>query len=79
VSKSAAPDFRVEIRGHTDSKGAADYNQKLSERRAEAVRDYFISKGVPASQMTTKGYGSTKPIADNATEEGRAVNRRIEP
>ncbi len=72
------PTIRVEIQGHTDSKGAADYNQKLSERRAEAVRNYFVSKGIPASQMITKGYGMTKPIADNATEEGRAMNRRIE-
>jgi OOP family OmpA-OmpF porin len=74
----ANPNLRGEIQGHTDSKGTAEYNQKLSERRAEAVRQYFISKGIPASQMTTKGYGMTKPIADNATEEGRAMNRRIE-
>ena len=72
------PNLRGEIQGHTDSKGKAEYNQKLSERRAEAVRQYFISKGIPASQMTTKGYGMTRPIADNATEEGRAQNRRIE-
>ena len=72
------PKLPVEIQGHTDSRGKADYNQKLSERRAEAVRDYFISKGIPASQMITKGYGMTRPIADNATEEGRAMNRRIE-
>ncbi|MEW6440951.1 MAG: OmpA family protein [bacterium] len=72
------PNTVVEIGGHTDSKGKAAYNQKLSERRAEAVRQYLISKGVPASQMTSKGYGLTKPIADNATDAGRAKNRRIE-
>ncbi len=72
------PGLLVEIQGHTDSTGTADYNQKLSERRAEAVRDYFISKGIPASQLKTKGYGMNVPMADNATEEGRAMNRRIE-
>jgi OOP family OmpA-OmpF porin len=72
------PNLRVEIQGHSDSIGDPAYNMKLSERRAESVRDYFMLKGVPASQMTTKGYGSTRPIADNATEEGRATNRRIE-
>ena len=72
------PKLLVEIQGHTDSKGTAEYNQKLSERRAEAVRQYFISKGIPASQMRAKGYGMTRPMADNATEQGRAQNRRIE-
>jgi OOP family OmpA-OmpF porin len=72
------PTLVMEIQGHTDSYGTTDYNQTLSEKRAEAVRDYFISKGVPASQMTTKGYGMSKPIADNTTNEGTAMNRRIE-
>jgi OmpA-OmpF porin, OOP family len=72
------PKTVVEIGGHTDSVGKAAYNQKLSERRADAVRQYLISKGVPASQMTSRGYGASKPIADNATDAGRAKNRRIE-
>jgi OOP family OmpA-OmpF porin len=72
------PKSVVEIGGHTDSVGKAAYNQKLSEKRADAVRQYLISKGIPASQMTSKGYGSSKPIADNATDAGRAKNRRIE-
>ncbi len=63
--------------GHTDSKGKPAYNLKLSERRAAAVRDYLIAKGIPAQSLTAKGYGATKPIASNATDEGRAQNRRV--
>jgi len=72
------PEVRVEIGGHTDSNGADDYNLKLSRARANAVRDYLLAKGVPASQMEAKGYGESKPIADNKTDGGRAVNRRVE-
>lgn len=72
------PDMRVEIAGHTDSKGSDEYNQKLSERRAAAVRDHFISKGRPAEQMTSKGYGESEPRDTNDTEEGRERNRRVE-
>ena len=72
------PTLVMEIQGHTDSYGTTDYNQTLSEKRAEAVKQYFISKGVPASQMITKGYGMSKPIGDNTTNEGAAMNRRIE-
>ena len=63
--------------GHTDSIGTAEYNQKLSERRAQAVVDYLASKGVYQGRIKAIGMGLTKPIADNATEEGRAQNRRV--
>ena len=71
------PLLKVEVQGHTDSTGPADYNLKLSERRANAVRDYLASHGVPESQLTAKGYGLTKPIDTNKTKEGRAHNRRV--
>jgi len=72
------PDIKVEIDGHTDGVGSAAYNQKLSERRAEAVKQYLVGRGIDAGRMTTKGFGKTKPIADNSTEEGRELNRRVE-
>ena len=68
----------VKITGHTDSSGAAEYNQKLSVKRAEAVRDYLISLGVDASKLEVSGMGEDKPIADNKTAAGRAKNRRVE-
>ena len=63
--------------GHTDSKGKHEYNVRLSERRAASVRDYLVAKGIPAGSLTAKGYGETKPIAPNTTDEGRALNRRV--
>lgn len=73
------PGVHIEIGGHTDSKGTAAYNQKLSERRANSVRDYLIKNfGMKADRLTAVGYGLTKPVADNATDAGRAQNRRIE-
>jgi OOP family OmpA-OmpF porin len=63
--------------GHTDNIGTAEYNQKLSERRAQAVVDYLASKGVYPGRIKPIGMGLSKPIADNATEEGRAQNRRV--
>ena len=63
--------------GHTDSVGSNEYNQKLSLRRAEAVKAYLVSKGVEASRIYTEGKGETQPLADNATAEGRAKNRRV--
>lgn len=66
------------IIGHTDSQGPETYNQKLSEKRAQVVADYLVNKGVPSELLTVNGMGETQPIADNATLEGRALNRRVE-
>lgn len=68
----------VEISGHTDNQGSADYNQKLSAQRAKAVYDFLVKNGIEAERLTSKGYGMTKPIEDNATKKGRAKNRRTE-
>jgi len=68
----------VEIEGHTDSVADDAYNMDLSQRRAESVRAYLISRGVSASRLTAKGYGETRPVASNDTPEGRARNRRVE-
>jgi outer membrane protein OmpA-like peptidoglycan-associated protein len=72
------PKMRIEISGHTDNKGGAAYNQKLSESRAKAVVDYLISKGIQANRLEYKGYGFNQPIAPNDTEAGRQQNRRTE-
>lgn len=68
----------IEVAGHTDNRGSDKYNLKLSQRRAEAVRTYLISKGIAADRLTAKGYGESQPVADNATDEGRFKNRRVE-
>jgi outer membrane protein OmpA-like peptidoglycan-associated protein len=68
----------IEVAGHTDSRGSDAYNMNLSQQRAEAVRNYLISKGIAADRLTAKGYGESQPVADNATDEGRAKNRRVE-
>ena len=65
-------------RGDTDSIGTDAYNQGLSERRAESVRSHLVDRGVSASRLTAVGYGESQPIASNETEEGRALNRRVE-
>jgi outer membrane protein OmpA-like peptidoglycan-associated protein len=72
------PNIRVEVAGHTDSVGSQAYNQKLSERRAQAVVDYLVSRGVDPKRLKSVGYGKDKPIASNATDAGRAENRRVE-
>lgn len=72
------PNLKIEIGGHTDSKGADDYNLKLSDRRAQAVVKYLIGKGISSSRLQSKGYGETKPVATNDTDEGRQLNRRTE-
>jgi outer membrane protein OmpA-like peptidoglycan-associated protein len=69
---------RVEIGGHTDNTGNAASNMRLSLARAQAVRNYFIGKGIAADRLTARGYGSTQPVANNATVAGRAENRRVE-
>ncbi|HYL69896.1 MAG TPA: OmpA family protein [Candidatus Dormibacteraeota bacterium] len=75
----ASPEASLTIEGHTDSIGGADYNQKLSERRAAAVRDALVSRyGIPAARLTAKGYGLTRPVESNDTVPGRAHNRRVE-
>ncbi|MBS0366818.1 MAG: OmpA family protein [Proteobacteria bacterium] len=71
------PHLKVEIQGHTDSTGSAKYNLGLSDRRAASVREYLISQGVPAAQLTERGYGETQPVANNATAAGRLSNRRV--
>ncbi len=78
ASLKERPDVKVEIGGHADSRGSDQHNMTLSQARAESVRDFLISLGVPAAQLTAMGYGETLPIGDNNTEEGRAKNRRVE-
>lgn len=72
------PTLNVEVQGHTDSIASEEYNQVLSEKRAESAEAYFISKGISAERISTRGFGELKPIATNDTPEGRAQNRRIE-
>ena len=71
-------DVEVEVAGHTCNIGTDAYNLGLSQRRAEAVRNYLIGKGVSADRLTAKGYGESQPAVSNATREGRAQNRRVE-
>ncbi len=68
----------VEIGGHTDSTGSADFNRKLSQQRAESVQKYITSKGIKGGRLQSKGFGPDVPIADNGTPEGQAANRRVE-
>ncbi|UCG13051.1 MAG: OmpA family protein [Deltaproteobacteria bacterium] len=70
--------MRVEIQGHTDNTGDKDYNQMLSEKRAKAVMDYFMREGIAAGRLSAEGYGPSRPIASNATREGRSKNRRVQ-
>jgi len=72
------PDLNVTVEGHTDSVGSDAYNKKLSQRRANAIKGYMVNKGIDAKRLTAVGYGEEKPIADNATKEGQAQNRRVE-
>ena len=72
------PTMSLMIIGHTDKQASASYNMQLSEERAQAVKDYMVAQGADASRLMTKGMGETDPVADNATEQGRFRNRRIE-
>lgn len=74
----AHPDLRLDVEGHTDSVGDDAYNQRLSERRAEAVSQFLAAQGVPAANITSKGFGETSPVASNDTAAGRQQNRRVE-
>jgi outer membrane protein OmpA-like peptidoglycan-associated protein len=74
----ANPQLTAEVQGHTDSTASAGYNQRLSEARAGAVRDYFIRQGIAPKRIRATGFGETQPAAFNDTPEGRALNRRVE-
>ncbi len=74
----AYPSLHVAVEGHTDSIGSDDYNQQLSEHRAQAVRDYFVQQGISSANIESHGYGKNEPIATNDTPEGRQQNRRVE-
>jgi OOP family OmpA-OmpF porin len=73
-----APKMIIEVRGHTDNTGSNEINAKLSQDRADAVREYFISKGIEPDRMASKGFGESKPVSTNDTDEGRQQNRRVE-
>lgn len=77
-SLAAATAMRVEIGGHTDAQGSDAFNQKLSERRAQAVKDYLVARGIDAARLEAKGYGESQPVDSNETAEGRELNRRVE-
>jgi outer membrane protein OmpA-like peptidoglycan-associated protein len=74
----AYPSLHLAVEGHTDSVGSDEYNQNLSEQRAEAVRDYFVQQGIAATSIEARGFGKSEPIASNDTPEGRQQNRRVE-
>jgi outer membrane protein OmpA-like peptidoglycan-associated protein len=74
----AHPDLKIQVEGYTDNIGSDEYNQKLSEERAGAVRDYLVSQAVPQDNVTAQGFGKASPVADNSTSSGRAQNRRVE-
>jgi outer membrane protein OmpA-like peptidoglycan-associated protein len=72
------PHYRLEIIGHTDSTGDESHNLDLSQRRAKAVKEYLVGRGIDPSRIRSNGYGSSRPVATNNTSEGRALNRRVE-
>jgi outer membrane protein OmpA-like peptidoglycan-associated protein len=74
----AYPSLHLAVEGHTDSVGSDEYNQNLSQQRANSVRDYFVQQGIPAGSIEARGFGKTEPIASNDTSEGRQQNRRVE-
>jgi OOP family OmpA-OmpF porin len=78
VMIKAHPDVRFSVSGHTDSIGSDQYNEDLARRRATTVRDYLVEHGVESGRLDVQSYGETKPVADNATTDGRAKNRRVE-
>jgi outer membrane protein OmpA-like peptidoglycan-associated protein len=70
--------LRLQVEGHTDSIGTDEYNRRLSEQRAEAVRDYLVAQGISSEAITSSGFGKSEPVASNDTPEGRQQNRRVE-
>lgn len=78
MTTKACDNAHFEVAGHTDAAGAEKFNLSLSQRRAQTVVDYFIKSGVNAAKLTARGYGSSRPVADNTSAAGRAANRRIE-
>ncbi|MXP27178.1 OmpA family protein [Altererythrobacter indicus] len=78
ASLAKYPNSLVDVMGHTDSTGSASYNLDLSRRRAESVANYLVSRGISRARIETIGYGEQYPVADNTTESGRALNRRVE-
>jgi outer membrane protein OmpA-like peptidoglycan-associated protein len=73
-----AKNWTIEIQGHTDDKGSSDYNMKLSQNRADAVKNYLITKGVMLDTITAKGFGESKPLVPNDSDSNREKNRRVE-
>ncbi len=78
TTMQAYPNLKIDVNGYTDALGSASGNQKLSQKRADAVRDYLASKGIPTERITATGFGEENPVSDNGTAEGRQKNRRIE-
>jgi len=78
ILQSLLTDSKVTVEGHTDNVGSADFNQKLSEQRALAVKQYLVGRGIETKRLESVGHGLTRPIADNSTDEGKAKNRRVE-
>ena len=78
ITLNETPKMVIEMRGHTDNTGSNEINAKLSQDRADAVREYFISKGIEPDRVASKGFGETKPVSTNDTDEGRQQNRRVE-
>src|SRR5262249_34505633 len=74
----AHPGLMIEVEGHTDNVGAADYNQRLSENRADSVRDYLVRQGIAPSTVSTTGFGESHPVVSNSTPAGRQKNGRVE-
>ena len=72
------PDLRISVEGHTDSVGSDQYNMRLSERRAQAVKKYLVAEGIAADRIQTRSFGESKPVVSNSTAQGRAENRRVE-
>jgi OmpA-OmpF porin, OOP family len=72
------PNIKIDVQGHTDNKGGADYNKKLSDRRAASVKKYLVGKGIDSSRLVSHGYGAEMPVVPNTTDQNRALNRRVQ-